>query len=186
MIIIAAKGNELSEQLVESIKQFTPDEKYKVVDSEKNGGGYFIKSFETGIDDSDEFMFMHDSMIVKDIEWLNRFRDNDTGGIVAHSYFPMQFDNQEQEIYSKGIVDNGEVGIFGGIFYAKKQIVDIIKPYLKNHPTDVMQSRAWERIMGGICKKHSIPINTVYGEFNYSDVFNDALPGLKKLFLLRQ
>lgn len=177
MIIIAAHGDNYADKLVESIKKYTPNEKFKVIKSD----GYCIKSYLIGAEPG-ECMFMHDSMEVKDSKWLQRFRDKDTGGIVAHSVFPFRYDNDDQKKFID--LPDGDVGVFGPIFYTKN--FDFIKPYFEAKiPSNVNEMRAWERGLGCVCKHLNIPIESVYGEFNYDNVLNDRLEGLRKVFLLR-
>lgn len=73
MIIIASYKNK-AEPLVESIKKYTPNEKFIVVDSD-GVGGYCINSYLRGVKENpdDEYMFLHDSMLVKDDKWLERY-----------------------------------------------------------------------------------------------------------------
>lgn len=185
VIVIASHKNEAKE-LVESIEKHTPNEKFIVVDSD-GFGGYCINSYLRGyLENPDqEYIFLHDSMLVKDKEWLQRFRDKCKGGIVAHSTFPLRYDNPEQQNFA-GFVPDGEVGVFGPIFYATAKAMEKIAPYIRDHtPVDVMQLRGWERALGNVCKHENIDIQSMYGEFNYEDVLNDRLEGLTKLFLLR-
>lgn len=184
MIVIATHKNP-AEELVQSIKKHTPNEKYLIIDS-VGVGGYFPYSFYRGMQvEAGEYIFLHDSMLVKDNKWLQRFRDKDTGGIVAHSTFSMCYDNSDQESYSKSIASGGEMGVFGCIFYAKKQVVGKLKPFFNHEAKNVIEARGWERILGSICYQENIPISSVYGEFNHKAVEKDQLEGLTKYFLLR-
>lgn len=185
MIIIASYKNK-AEPLVESIKKYTPHEKFVVVDSD-GVGGYCIKSYLRGIKENpdDEYMFLHDSMLVKDDKWLDRFRDKNAS-FVAHSIFKIIYDNEVQRKYAQSICPDGEYAVFGPIFYAKMSALKKIIPYMEKHPpADVIELRGWERALGNICYHEGIAINSVYGEFNYDNVTNDRIEGLKKYFLMR-
>ncbi len=78
-IVVAKKGDKYIGRLLESIKKYTPQYEVKVIESD----GYCIKSYLLA--NENKAMFMHDSMVVKDKDWLNRFISKENGGIVAHS-----------------------------------------------------------------------------------------------------
>lgn len=77
--------------------------------------------------DEQEFMFMHDSMLVKDkmfVEKMSRL-----GDVVGWLRFPMFFDNHGQQHYLSQYYDMGNLpdyGLFGPIFYAKRSALDKI------------------------------------------------------------
>jgi len=100
---------------------------------------------------SDEYFFMHDSMVVKDPDFIEKFREK--GDVVGWLKFP--FSEQHDDYINYLTADYGdysdapEFGIFGPIFYAKKEALDAVRElgYFKEYPTDKQHLCAQERGM---------------------------------------
>jgi hypothetical protein len=163
-----------------------------------NGGrdtGAYITIFKKFKSLNENFMFMHDSMLIKDHEWLSRFEhkiDHITG-LVAHSLFPIVSDQWPpcQSIKDKlpfnPDEETWEYGIFGPIFLAKHRfMLDVIDNGCdKMIPVDRDEAHGTERLWGAIAKKLSWGVKSVYGLYDHDKLQQDAYDGLQKFLPIR-
>lgn len=107
---------------------------------EGNGGwciGGYIKAVENI--KADWYFFMHDSMVVKNPNFLDKFQQHDVCGWLS---FPMAFDNPEQEAYIRSMYNLTEKGCFGPIFYATREAIESIS---WDKPETIDQAHGMER-----------------------------------------
>ena len=133
IIIVSHNGKEFLDKLIPTI-----NDDYLIVDNgsdttdhleglnwiEGDGGwciGGYIKGFQKTNDD--EYFFMHDSMVIKNPDFLDKFRKHDVCGWLS---FPMFFDNPSQEAYIRAMYNLADKGCFGPIFYAKREALEKI------------------------------------------------------------
>lgn len=155
--------------------------------------GAYIYSYSK-YPNEDRYFFMQDSLEAKDNKWLKRFTDlaKDDNTVVAHSLFPLVFDNSEQLEYFNRIVEKPHSdfwqGIFGPIFLAPNRLMkklDELGYFIKAMPDNRFQSRGWERIWPVLFSQVGAEITSVYGDFDYNKVISDQLKGLRKFFPMR-
>jgi len=156
MIVIATNnGIEFLPDLIESLKGLD----YLVVDTGSTDqksldyvetlnhthrkGGYTLGALEHAYKHfPDEWYFiMHDSMIVKNKNFIEKFKSK--GDVVAWLRFPMFFDDANQEAFVRATNRSmADYGIFGPIMYITRDKLKEIELVI---PENVEQSRANER-----------------------------------------
>lgn len=106
-------------------------------------GGWCIGAYLWAIENkpAQSYFFMHDSMVIKDQKFLDKFKQYDFCGWLN---FHMSFDGPEQEsyikhLYGENVPDNG---VFGPIFYATSQALSRVEIPL---PATADQAHGMER-----------------------------------------
>lgn len=153
MIIIASyNGKRFLENLLSTIKY-----PYTIIDNGSNdpetieylkdknvmrgNGGWSPGAYKYAVDniDADWYFFMHDSMLIKNPDFLDKFNTHDVCGWLS---FPMFFDNSSQEQYIRSMYNLTAKGCFGPIFYSTKEAIKKIR---WERPETIDQSHGMER-----------------------------------------
>jgi len=139
-------------------------------------GGWSPGAYKYAYDNykDDWYFFMHDSMEVKDINFLDNFKQHD---VCTWLYFPIFFDDPTDEAVCRATYPLiSPIGIFGPIFYAKRSALDKITLEI---PNTLNEAHNFER--GLACAFHSagIKINHIH-EMIEDKIINDGYPDLKK------
>lgn len=122
-------------------------------------GGFCIGSYDHAVKyhPNDWYFFMHDSMIVKDKNFLEDFQKND---VTAWLSFPMFFDSSGQEAYVRATCGNKipPKGIFGPIFYATREAMLKIK---MPTPHSLDEAHGMERGLAVLFAEAGVPVHFI-------------------------
>lgn len=136
----------------------------------------------------DYYMFMHDSMEVKDPNWLKQFKDRIEGyDAVAWHIFHQGFDNEEQHQFCTERIGDywKNWGIFGPILYISNHAMKTLAADLENClPTNKNLQQAMERGWAMLFEKHGLKCNRVH-TFDIYGIWRHSLPGLNKFLPTR-
>lgn len=106
-------------------------------------GGWCLGAYKHAVEniDADWYFFMHDSMRIKNRNFLDKFKNCEVCGWLS---FPMFFDNQSQFSTMSSLYpgETPDKGIFGPIFYATKDALDKINIH---KPTNIDDAHGMER-----------------------------------------
>jgi hypothetical protein len=161
LIVIASHGNDFTPKLVRSIPSEHDILVVETGDGVSDGypvenrirGGFCVAAYEHAYRKNrakyDSFLFLHDSMLVKDRDFLEVFQSR--GDVVAWIGFRMDMDSATRE-YLKSFYGacDAPTGIFGPIFYATRHAMDTMteKHLSPPHPRNRFELAAAERAYG--------------------------------------
>lgn len=186
MIVIASyNGINFLPGLIKSLEEFGPhDEEYLVVNNQSTDPEFinYLNTLDSSLNikvetcpyngydtgaylwayrtfPAEEYMFLQDSIKIKDSNWFNEFRNKWTEdcGLVSWLVFDGMYDNSEQELFIKSAVGSSDTrgwGVFGPIFYTKKYVLDqleekelLVNCIPKNKNEQMGMERGWSAIM---------------------------------------
>ena len=137
---------------------------------------------------ADEYLFLHDSILVDTPEIVNVFRRQWQHGVgaVAFAGFPMFFDNNAQmeflaDCFDMDRVKAAERGIFGNLFYTRHAVLQEMEAqgFLPSIPNDKNECCALER--GWATAFRSCGFGVVELLDNYRDVETSGV-GVRKVY----
>jgi glycosyltransferase involved in cell wall biosynthesis len=138
------------------------------------------------------YMFMHDSLEVKEADWLDKFIDplRDTeNGCVAFLTFGLSYDNLEQRLYVNSIFgdNHGPCGIFGPIFSTSFKMLHAFdeKGWLSNPPNNKNEQCGMERGWGVGFGILATPIRAINQGYSTDVMEADGYAVLKKYLVHR-
>ena len=142
---------------------------------------------------ADEYMFLHDTLIVKEVGWLDKFREvMPELGVVAWKYFDYEWYNDQATadfvMNAIGYNDNHKIGIFGPIMYTNRKTLDLFesKKLLEAIPTCKAEMQAMELGWVAICYAAKVPLLALY-KHNHDPIIDkhDNYPLFTKFFARR-
>jgi predicted O-methyltransferase YrrM len=218
MVVISTNnGSRHLKNLIDSLERYGPfDEEYLIVDTQSTDLNALIyldslmlnqklnikigqtpyAGFDTGAIiwafhhyKRKDYIFLHDSFIIKESNWLNKFRDALTTGtgLVAWQLFdyPCYNDSATAQFVldSIGVNDHRQKGIFGPCFYTNLKTMELFneKGLLKAIPANKKEAMAMELGWCAIAYAANVPMYSLYAH-DWNKVVNDEYPLFTKIF----
>jgi len=138
---------------------------------------------------ADVYHFMHDSIEIKDPEFLQKVNTELKDADVV-SYITFNFagygDKDWQDFLIKNIGHyDYKIGIFGPMFSIKKESLNKLPIEKLSLPINKNQQTAFEGIWPEFFTQHNMSIKSL-AEHDHSHIINDGYPHIKKTLLIRQ
>jgi hypothetical protein len=140
----------------------------------------------------EDYLFVQDSICPKRKDWVSAFEAKATFGVgcVPWLIFPMQWDNQEEVDWMMekcGVNDWPPFGIFGPIFYAKREALESLdkRGLLDILPSCKNEQMAMERVWPTAFNLAGYAVRPVETNFSEALLKGDEYTHLTKQFALR-
>ena len=133
---------------------------------------------------SDKYYFIHDSLIIRDLDFFKKIDIILSDGVVACllGFGKNLYDNKEQIDFCIENIKSidYDIGIFGPIFAIMRSDVDKIIDSLNFHPISKIQQMGMERGWSIIFKKYNIKVIPVFGDFDINKIINNKYSNFTK------
>jgi hypothetical protein len=131
----------------------------ETIGAERTQGGWCMGAYLYALENFDRpwYLFLHDSLVVKDPQFLKRFQE--IGEAVGWLSFPMAFDSASQEAYVRSFwPDLAPKGCFGPIFYATREALSRVElPF----PVTIEQAHGMERGVSSAFAAAGLPMGFI-------------------------
>jgi hypothetical protein len=177
---------------LENLKKENPFNFNLIVDSSTHpfSTGAYLCAFRKYI--SDYYIFIQDSMEIKDIDFIKDVEglltDNNVVCLVKGDRKLYDYDNNEQREYVYSSIGHTEYDylIFGPVFFIKRSVFEKVIDSINLLPRKKSEDSGMERAFGSLFKLNNIDIVAIDGEYDFNKMVYDKLRYIKKYHINRQ